>query len=125
LANAARQKIAATYIAALKDSDVVLPVIRPDAESVWHLFVIRVSDRQALQNHLKSQGISSGVHYPIPLHQQPAYKYLQMPQGSLPITEKATQEIVSLPLYAELTDEMVAQVVQSISEYLSQSVVAV
>ncbi|MDJ0617902.1 MAG: DegT/DnrJ/EryC1/StrS family aminotransferase [Calothrix sp. MO_192.B10] len=120
--NQSRQKLAAAYIEALGNSDVILPVIHPNAESVWHLFVIRVSDRKRFQAYLKDQGISTGVHYPIPLHQQPAYRYLQITQGSLPVTEKIAQEIVSLPMYAELTNHMVNDVVTSIHSYLGQKI---
>jgi dTDP-4-amino-4,6-dideoxygalactose transaminase len=122
--NASRDEIAKEYMRALKDSGVRLPVIRPEAESGWHLFVIRVQDRDGLQQFLKARGVSTGVHYPIPLHRQQAYEYLQMPEGSLPITEKAATEIVSLPLYSELTPEMTNQVVQAVLEFLKQPVVA-
>jgi dTDP-4-amino-4,6-dideoxygalactose transaminase len=117
--NARRDEIAKEYMRALKDSGVRLPVIRPEAESGWHLFVIRVQDRDGLQQFLKARGVSTGVHYPIPLHRQRAYEYLQMPEGSLPITEKAATEIVSLPLYSELTDSMLDQVVQAILDYVT------
>lgn len=119
--NRARHEFAQAYMDALKDSGIRLPIIRPEAESAWHLFVVRVSDRDHLQSFLKEQGISTGVHYPVPLHRQQAYQYLQLPPGSLPITEKAATEIVSLPLYAELRGEMVAQVVQGIIEFSRQS----
>jgi dTDP-4-amino-4,6-dideoxygalactose transaminase len=122
--NARRNEIAKEYMSALKDSSVRLPVIRPEAESGWHLFVIRLQDREGLQQFLKARGISTGVHYPIPLHRQQAYEYLHMPEGSLPITEKAATEIVSLPLYSELTPEMTNQVVQGILEFLKQPVAA-
>jgi dTDP-4-amino-4,6-dideoxygalactose transaminase len=117
--NARRDEIAKEYMRFLKDSGVRLPVIRPEAESGWHLFVIRVQDREGLQQFLKARGVSTGVHYPIPLHRQQAYEYLQMPEGSLPITEKAATEIVSLPLYSELTDSILDQVVQAILDYVT------
>jgi dTDP-4-amino-4,6-dideoxygalactose transaminase len=120
--NSARDKIAKTYMDVLQGSGVSLPVIHAEAESGWHLFVIRVSNRNALQKFLKERGIDTGVHYPIPLHRQQAYQYLGMPPGSLPITEKAATEIVSLPLYAELTDEMSQQVTKGILEFLETSV---
>jgi dTDP-4-amino-4,6-dideoxygalactose transaminase len=122
--NAARQQWAKVYMETLTKQGLRLPVVRPEAECVWHLFVIRVRDREALQAYLKTQGVDTGVHYPIPLHLQQAYEYLNVPQGSLPVTEKAAQEIVSLPLYAELTEDMVAQVVQGVLAFVQQAVVA-
>jgi dTDP-4-amino-4,6-dideoxygalactose transaminase len=122
--NGARDRFAKAYMGSLQDSGVRLPVIRSEAESGWHLFVIRVSDRDALQKFLKEHGIDTGVHYPIPLHRQQAYEYLQMPVGSLPVTEQAAQEILSLPLYAELTDAMIEQVGKAVLTFVQQSVVA-
>jgi dTDP-4-amino-4,6-dideoxygalactose transaminase len=116
--NAERQRVAARYLDKLKDSDaVILPTIRPEANPVWHLFVVRVKNRDAFQAYLKEQGISTGVHYPVPLHRQQAYEHFQMPIGSLPITEKVASEIVSLPIYPELTDSMVDDVVRAVLAY--------
>ncbi len=114
--NAARRRHAQRYGELLRDSLVTLPSTLADAESVWHLFVIRVTDREKLQAHLKQQGIDTGVHYPLPLHRQPAYEYLQMPPGSLPITEKVAAHIVSLPMFAELTDEQVEFIASAVRE---------
>jgi dTDP-4-amino-4,6-dideoxygalactose transaminase len=115
--NADRQRVAARYLEKLQGSDVVLPTIRAEANPVWHLFVVRVKDRDAFQAFLKEKGISSGVHYPIPLHQQQAYEYLNMPVGSLPVTEQVAASIVSLPMYPELTNEMVDEVVAAVLAY--------
>lgn len=112
--NAARQQHAAHYIEALKDSGLILPVVHPEAESVWHLFVVRVSEREKFQARLKEQGISTGIHYPLPLHQQPAYQYLGVATGTLPVTEKVASEIVSLPMYAELTEEQVEKISEAV-----------
>lgn len=108
--NAARQRHAAHYLDALGGSGVKLPVVHPSAESVWHLFVVRVGEREHLQARLKAEGIATGVHYPLPLHQQPAYKYLGIPEGALPVTEKVASGIISLPIYAELTEDQVETV---------------
>lgn len=112
--NAARQQHAAHYVEALKDSGLILPVVHPEAESVWHLFVVRVSEREKFQARLKEQGISTGIHYPLPLHQQPAYQYLGVATGTLPVTEKVASEIVSLPMYAELTEEQVEKISEAV-----------
>ncbi|MBW4682217.1 MAG: DegT/DnrJ/EryC1/StrS family aminotransferase [Microcoleus vaginatus WJT46-NPBG5] len=113
--NAARQRHAAHYLEALGGSGVKLPTVHPKAESVWHLFVIRVSEREHLQARLKEQGIATGIHYPLPLHQQPAYKYLGISEGTLPVSEKVASEIVSLPMYAELTEEQVDTVIKAVT----------
>jgi dTDP-4-amino-4,6-dideoxygalactose transaminase len=105
--NAARRRHAAQYLDRLSDSGLGLPAIHPEAESVWHLFVVRVQDREAVQQRLARAGIATGVHYPVPLHLQPAYHHLAMPKGSLPATERAASEILSLPMYPELTSDQV------------------
>lgn len=101
--NAARREHAAAYLAALRDSGLGLPVVHPDAEPVWHLFVVQVADRAAWQARFKQAGIETGVHYPLPLHLQPAYEHLEVPAHSLPVSEDAAQRVLSLPLYAELS----------------------
>jgi dTDP-4-amino-4,6-dideoxygalactose transaminase len=115
--NAERQRVAARYMDKLKGSQVILPTIRPEAKPVWHLFVVRVKNRDAFQAFLKDKGIATGVHYPIPLHQQQAYGYMQMPAGSLPVTEQVAAEIVSLPMYPELSDGDIDEVVSAILAY--------
>ncbi|HLL73722.1 MAG TPA: DegT/DnrJ/EryC1/StrS family aminotransferase [Pyrinomonadaceae bacterium] len=112
--NAARRRHAAYYHEALGDSRVELTAVHPDAVPVWHLYVVRVPDREGFQSRLKEQGVETGVHYPVPLHRQPAYRHLEIPEGSLPVTEKAAAEVISLPMYAELTEELAAHVVRSI-----------
>jgi dTDP-4-amino-4,6-dideoxygalactose transaminase len=113
--NAARQRHAVHYLEALHDSGVVLPVVHPDAEPVWHLFVVRVRERERVQARLKEQGIATGVHYPLPLHRQPAYKHLEIPEGALPVTERVAAEVVSLPIYAELTAEQVEAISRTVA----------
>ncbi|MBI5686987.1 MAG: DegT/DnrJ/EryC1/StrS family aminotransferase [Verrucomicrobia bacterium] len=120
--NAARRRHAAQYCRLLADSNVVLPTINPNTEPVWHLFVVRVPNREQLQARLKEKGIATGVHYPLPLHLQPAYQYLNIPKGALPVSEKVAQQIVSLPMYAELTDEMVECVCASLREAMQRPV---
>jgi dTDP-4-amino-4,6-dideoxygalactose transaminase len=111
--NAARREHAAAYSDALHDV-VDVPSVHPDAEPVWHLYVIRTPERERLQRALKERGVATGVHYPIPLHLQPAYAYLELPKGTLPVTEQAAAEILSLPMYAELTEEQLTRVVESV-----------
>ncbi len=105
--NASRRRHAARYLERLRDSGIGLPATHPQAEPVWHLFVVRVQERKAVQQELTRNGIATGIHYPVPLHLQPAYHHLAIPEGSLPVTERAASEILSLPMYPELTSEQV------------------
>ena len=101
--NQKRREHAAFYLQALKDCSLTPVRIHPAAESVWHLFVVRTADRRRLQDEMHARGIATGIHYPIPLHLQPAYSYLQILPGSLPITERIANEIVSLPMFPQLS----------------------
>src|SRR5207249_1497104 len=103
--NNARRKIAGFYRSRLKDMPVTMPPADDDAESVMHLFVIRSPARQVLQQFLESSGVSTGVHYPIPLHLQPAYKHLGYRAGAFTESERAAREVLSLPIYPELSQE--------------------
>lgn len=109
--NARRQAIAAAYDAALEGSSLVRPARRPGADHVFHLYVVRSPERDALQVRLREAGIGSGIHYPAPVHLQPAYdRRVAMGPTGLAQTERASREVLSLPLYPELTDEQVARV---------------
>jgi len=88
------------------------------AKHVYHLYVIRVEKerRDKLREELKSKGVATGIHYPIPLHLQPAYRYLGYKRGDFPVTEKASQEILSLPMFAELKDKQIEKIVKMIKK---------
>jgi dTDP-4-amino-4,6-dideoxygalactose transaminase len=108
----ARRRIVEKYGDLLADADVVLPVEMEWARHVYHLFTVRTKNRDATQAALLNQGIQTGVHYATPVHLQPAYQDLGYGLGSLPESEKAAKEVLSLPMYPELTDaqlEMVAE----------------
>jgi dTDP-4-amino-4,6-dideoxygalactose transaminase len=90
-----------------------------DRTCVYHLYVIRTQDPEKLGAALGDKGIATGIHYPIPLHLQEAYQHLGLAEGSFPVTEKAAGEILSLPMYPELTDEMVDEVVAAVKEVLA------
>ncbi len=92
------------------------PIVAPDRTHVFHLYVVRVNNRENVQKKLKEKGIATGVHYPIPLHQQPAYSYLNHPIGSFPVAEKYASRILSLPLYPELTDAQVEYIAGALLE---------
>src|SRR6266481_1294756 len=117
--NAARRWNARLYQQSLEGSGVVTPTEAAGAESVWHLYVIRTEQRDVLRDHLVSRGISASIHYPIPIHLQPAYRDLGYQRGDFPVTEAHAQQILSLPMYAELTTELVEYVAKSIVTFLS------
>ena len=117
--NAARRSVAQRYLDLLKDSDAVLPAVHRDTEPVWHLFVVRVFERDDVWKQLNERGIGAGIHYPVPLHRQPAYKHLGQAAGSLPVTERVASRVVSLPIYPELTTEMIAAVSRTLMQAIT------
>lgn len=116
--NAQRREHARQYHALLANTSVQLPIEADYAEHVYHLYVIRVAQRDALQAHLKAHGIGTGIHYPIPIHLQEAYAELGYSRGVFPVTEQAANEILSLPMYAELTPEQVTEVAGRVIEFV-------
>lgn len=109
--NARRRAIAGRYDLALERSALRRPVSRPGAEHVYHLYVVRSADRDATQARLREAGIGSGIHYPAPVHRQPAYDgRIAIGPTGLGETERAAREVLSLPLFPELTDAEVTRV---------------
>ena len=88
------------------------------AESVYHLYVILVDDRDGLQKFLDSKGVATGLHYPLPLHLQKAYEHLGYKKGAFPVTEHVADRLLSLPMFPELKPEQIEYVVQSIKQYI-------
>ena len=117
--NAARRWQAELYHRLLAGTELVLPSEAVGAQSVWHLYVIRTEHRDKLKEYLASRGIAAGIHYPVPIHLQPAYKNLGYKRGSFPVTEQYAQRILSLPMYAELTPELIEYVSKTILTFLS------
>jgi len=114
-----RRKNAKLYNDLLQDVDgITMPIEHEKAKHVYHLYVIRAKERDKLLEYLKSKGISPGVHYPIPLHLQPAYKYLNHKEGNFPVAEKCSREILSLPMFPELTEEQISYVCEKIKEFM-------
>lgn len=112
-----RRALAALYGRELAGLPLQLPVEQPYAQAVHHLYVIRHSRRDALAEFLKGRGIATLVHYPIPLHVQPAFA-AAVPAGAvLPVVEEATRTILSLPLYPELRDEQAAEVARAVRDF--------
>jgi dTDP-4-amino-4,6-dideoxygalactose transaminase len=105
-----RRAHAARYDQAFAGTAVRPIAAAPGRTHVYHLYVVRVADRDALMSRLKEKGIGTGIHYPLPLHLQPAYAHLGLKKGAFPIAEKVIASIVSLPMYAEMTDAMVDEV---------------
>jgi dTDP-4-amino-4,6-dideoxygalactose transaminase len=115
--NERRRALAGLYDELLAGSGLELPAVPPYSGHVYHLYVVRSAEREALREHLKAHGVSSLVHYPVPVHLQPAYAGLGYGPGSLPQTERAAAEILSLPLYPEMTGEMVRRVAECVQSF--------
>jgi UDP-N-acetyl-3-dehydro-alpha-D-glucosamine 3-aminotranferase len=111
--NARRRSIAARYRAGLASLGVTLPAETPDTLHVYHQFTIRVSDRDAFQRRLGDLGIRTAIFYPVPLHLQPMYRDLGYRAGDFPEAERAAREVLCLPMYPELTDAQVDEVVEA------------
>ena len=116
--NAQRRERAAEYHALLaKNEAVTIPYEPSWSRAVYHLYVIRSSDREGLMSHLKNVGIGTGIHYPIPLHLQKAYASLGYARGDFAAAEQAAAEIVSLPMFPQLTADQQVRVVEEIAAF--------
>ncbi len=93
------------------------PVINDSIHQTWHLFVIKAHQRDELQHYLKQHNISTGIHYPIPLHLQPAYHYKGYSKGDFPVTEELSSTILSLPFWPEITKVAINQVCNTVEEF--------
>ncbi len=100
-------------------SEVITPKESSWAEAVYHLYVVQVPNRDILKQKLNEAGIGAGIHYPIPLHLQKAYGFLDLKKDSYPVSEKAAESVLSLPNYPEMTDEMVGVVVNKFKSFLN------
>ena len=114
----ARRKNAAYYNAAFADlDDVRTPTIDPANESIYNQYTLRVAKRDALQAHLREKQIGSAVYYPLSLHLQPCFEYLGYKRGAFPESEKATQEVISLPVYPELKQLQLDEVIDAVRRF--------
>jgi dTDP-4-amino-4,6-dideoxygalactose transaminase len=115
----ARRKNAYLYNENLKGTDLVTPVELANVKAVYHLYIVRAKKevRQKLQDHLKSKGIATGIHYPIALPNLKAYSYLNHTSKDFPEATKASQEIVSLPMYPELSEHQILYITQNVKEF--------
>jgi dTDP-4-amino-4,6-dideoxygalactose transaminase len=117
--NRERRERAESYGAALAGlPGVVLPRERRGARSAWHLYTIRVPDREALQARLRSRGIAAAIHYPRPIHLQPAIRSAGGRVGDLPVSEQLCREVISLPLYPELPLETLHRIAATVREFV-------
>lgn len=118
--NDLRRQIAKAYRDQLADVEDILAPFEPSwSRAVYHLYVVRVPDRQEMQNRLRAAGVGTAIHYPIPLHEQQAYRRLRYRVGDLPITERVSREILSLPMYSKLTEAQQAMVLGSLKGCLT------
>jgi len=117
--NESRRERAAEYKEAFgrSASEARVPFEPSWSRAIYHLYVVRVADRQGLMAHLGGAGIGSAIHYPIPLHLQKAYEFMKYQKGDFPVTEKVAQEIVSLPMFPQLTKQQVVRVVEEVAKF--------
>jgi dTDP-4-amino-4,6-dideoxygalactose transaminase len=106
----ARRNRAAEYRRRLEHTAVIAPREREQSRHVYHQFVVRVRERDDWREKLTEAGVQTGVHYPIPIHQQPAYRDLGYSAGDFPVAERAATEVLSLPMFPELTDEQIESI---------------
>lgn len=116
--NAARRAHAARYDEALAGLPLVRPVRRTGTEHVWHLYVVRVGERERVQAELAAAGIQTGIHYPVPVHLQPAYAALGHRRGDFPVVDGAMDELLSLPMYPELPADALRRVADALAAAL-------
>jgi dTDP-4-amino-4,6-dideoxygalactose transaminase len=117
--NEARRRNAQLYNKLLENVDGLIAPIEADyGMHIYHIYAIRTQNRDAFISTLAQKGISCGIHYPVPIHLQKAYRFLGYQQGSLPIAEKSAEQLVSLPMFAELRQEQIERVCQEIRSFL-------
>ena len=110
-----RRRVAEWYAAALDPDTVRLPQARPGCRHVYHVYAVRTDDREKLREALDAQGIQTGVHYPIPVHLQPAHADLGYHAGDFPVAEHVAREVLSLPIFPEMTREQVQTVAEAVA----------
>jgi dTDP-4-amino-4,6-dideoxygalactose transaminase len=114
-----RRDIAKLYELGIRNSELGIPFESSYAKHTYHLFVIRSNKRDRLKMYLEKQGIGTGIHYPTPIHLQKSMAYLGYKKGDFPVTEQACDEVLSLPIYPELTDAEVEYIVKKVCDSLS------
>ncbi len=118
--NNARRRIASLYFDGIENPRISMPAKYEDGRHVYHQFVVRSPNRDDLREHLKARNIGTLIHYPVPIHRQPAYEgRLPMPASGLPETEKAAGTIASLPMFPELEDDAIERIVTALNDWVS------
>lgn len=115
--NTYRQKVADRYSEGIKNKKVILPSVKQDRSHVWHIFALRIKERDDFEKYLKSQGIGTTIHYPTPIHLQDAYKYLNLKKGMFPIAEEISDTEISIPMYYGISDEEINYMIDIINQY--------
>ena len=112
-----RQAAAEYYFENIKNEKLILPKIRDGADHIFHQFVIRTKDRDALIKHLDERGVGTIIHYPVPPHLSKAYAYLNVKEGSLPVTEQFANTVLSIPMYTGITKDEQNRVIKALNEF--------
>jgi dTDP-3-amino-3,4,6-trideoxy-alpha-D-glucose transaminase len=113
-----RRRLGAALRAGLEGTSVELPSpATADGDHVYHLFIVRTPNRDALRDHLDARGIASAVHYPFPIHRTEAYAELGMSEGSLPVAERLAEEILTLPLFPTMSDRDISRIVEAVRAF--------
>jgi len=115
--NAKREEIADYYTKSLQNVDLIVPSVQKDVRHSYHLYVVRTKRRNELLEYLKKKNINALIHYPLPIHLQPAYTYHQKSHTTLAETEKCSKEVLSLPMYPELKKKEQLEVIQSVKGF--------
>ena len=114
--NAERQRLANRYLSEIRNDKLKLPAVNTD-NPVWHLFVIRCNERNALQEYLNNHGIGTNIHYPIAMHLQKVFSKYNISKGQLPVAERLADTVISLPLFYGMTDEQQDYVIQKLNKF--------
>lgn len=115
-----RREVAAQYRCGMSDLEIGLPQERAGSAPVYHLFVVRTPHRDSLQKFLQEKEIQTAIHYPIPLHLQPAYRHLSHQPGDFPVAEQLSREVLSLPLFPGITPSEVHRVVEGVRAFFGR-----
>jgi dTDP-4-amino-4,6-dideoxygalactose transaminase len=117
--NQQRIELANYYIEKLSSNkNIILPKVKSERKHIWHLFVIRTKQRDELRKYLAENGVETGIHYPVPLHLTPSFKWLGYKPGDFPIAEKLSNEILSLPIFPGMTKDEIGYVIEVIQKFL-------
>lgn len=120
--NASRQRAARLYNELLEDAEGIrTPYAAEESSHAYHLYVVQHAQRERLMSYLHEQGVSAGLHYPIPVHLQPCYEDLGLRSGSLPVSEAISSRVISLPMFAEITAEQIEYVCDHVKEFCRSS----